>query len=676
MEGPERFPYFLHGGDYNPEQWEKYPDILEQDISLMKKAHINCVSLGIFAWSRLEPEEGVFDFSFFDSVVKRLTENAIRIILATPSGGKPQWMAQKYPEVLRVTPDRRRMMFSERHNHCLSSPVFRQKVKIINTKLAERYASNPNVILWHLSNEYSGECHCELCQQAFREWLKNKYKTLDSLNEAWWNRFWSHTITDWSQIQSPSPIGEQNATGLLMDWKRFVSWQTARFAAFERECVKGVNPALPVTTNLMASYKPIDYFTLSKEIDLVSWDSYPPWHSGNDTLTAVEFAANHDLMRSLKKQPFLLMESTPSQVNWEKVCKLKRPHVHLLSSMQAVAHGAQSVMYFQWRKSRGSCEMFHGAVVDHYSGDDTRTFSEVRETGTALEKIQPVYHTGIESRVCIVWDWENWWALDTAQAALNGDMQYVNTLLSHYQSFWKQGISVDFCNMDADTDLSSYQVLILPLVFMFRNGFEKKIHNFVENGGTVLMTYWSGVVDDRSLAFLGGRPHALMDIFGLRCEELDALYPDEKNQLVFADGKTYTCSRLCDIIKLQGAEVLAVYGADFYKNTPAFTRNHFGKGTAYYLASQPEQDFLDKFYHRLAQELCLPRAVPTQLPDGVTVSMRKNREDEYFFIQNYVHESREVSMGGAYIDLLTNEIFQDIIPISGYGVRVLYKHIK
>ena len=419
-----RFPHLLHGGDYNPEQWLSYPDVLAKDIELMKKAHVNCVSLGIFAWSHLEPEEGVYDFSWLETIIKRLYENGIYTILATPSGARPRWMAQKYPEVLRVANNGVRNAYGDRHNHCLTSPIYRDKVKQINTRLAQHFAGNPAVILWHISNEYSGACYCPLCRKAFIEWVKQKYGTLENLNHAWWADFWSHTYTSWDQVEPPLANGDSTLHGLNLDWKRFTTDQTVDFMREEIRAVKQVNPTLPVTANLMGFFDGLDYFRFGDDLDVVSWDNYPCWHQGDNVAIAAQAAASHDLMRSIKRAPWLLMESTPSMTNWQDVSKLKRPGMHELSSLQAVAHGAQSVQYFQWRKSRGSFEKLHGAVVDHNGEGNTRVFHDVEKTGEWLQQLDAkIYPTRIQPRVALIYDWENRWAVEDAKGPRNSGLQ-------------------------------------------------------------------------------------------------------------------------------------------------------------------------------------------------------------------------------------------------------------
>ena len=670
MSFTPRFPVFLHGGDYNPDQWLDRPDILDRDVELMQQAHVNCVSIGIFAWSRLEPEEGVYDFAWLDEVIDRLWKGGIHIILATPSGARPAWMAQKYPEVLRVNERFQRAHFGGRHNHCPSSPVYRQKVHDINTALAKRYSGHPAVILWHLSNEYSGDCRCELCQEKWRGWLKDKYGDLESLNNRWWTSFWSHRYTDWSQVEPPSPVGESSTTSMWVDWRRFSTWQCKTFMMAERDAVKAVNPELQCTANLMERFWDYDYFDFAEGMDVVSWDSYPQFHSGDDIGRAAEFAMNHEMMRSYKDQPFILMESTPSKVNWKPINKLKRPGMHLLSSLQAVAHGSQSVMYFQWRKGRGGVEMFHGAVVDHDGRGDTRVFRDVTDVGLALEKLQPLYDAPrAKAEACIIYDWSNWWAIDYAQNGQNGNMKYYDSVNMHYRALWQQGVSVDFRDMRACTDLSGYKLVICPMLFMFREGFEEKLRAFVENGGTLLMTYYSGVVDGDDLAFLGGRPYGLMDVLGIRATEFEALFPNDVQSLEMKDGRSFKVTELCEIPENLGAEPLGVYGHDFYAGLPCLARNAFGQGQAYYLAAKVEQAGLDAIYTDIVNELGLEKALPAELPKGVIATARGGA----VFLQNFSGKEQTVALDGSYTDLLTGKTANGTAELAVNGIMVLQK---
>ncbi len=670
MSFTPRFPVFLHGGDYNPDQWLSMPEVLEEDVRLMQEAHVNCVSVGIFSWAALEPEEGVYAFDWLDKVIDRLWQGGIRVILATPSGARPAWMAQKYPEVLRVNSHLQRRHFGERHNHCASSPVYRRKVQEIDRALAERYAKHPGVVLWHISNELSGACWCDKCQQNFREWLKKRYGTLDALNEAWWTGFWAQRYTDWSQIEAPSPLGQTSNLGMQMDWRRFSTDQCRDFVRMERDTVKAVNPELLVTTNLMCRFEDYDYFALAEDLDVVSWDSYPMWHNGDNVAEAVDTAMNHDLMRSLKNQPFLLMESTPSLVNWKPVNKLKRPGMHLLASMQALAHGSESVLYFQWRKGRGGVEMFHGAVVDHDGRADHRVFQDVKQVGVTLEKLQPLYDKPkAPAEVCILFDWNNWWALNLVQAGQKGNMQYFDTVGMHYRALWRLGISVDFRDMREGTDLSGYKMVIAPMLMMTRGGIEEKLRAYVAAGGCLLMTYFSGVVDERFLAHLGDTPHGLTDVLGLRAPELDSLYPGESNTLFLGDARQYKATELCQIVIPEGAEVLATYGEDFYAGTPAFTVHEFGKGKAYYLACKLEQRGINEMYCDLVERLGVSRAMYQAMPEGVVATERGG----VIFLQNYSEQEQSAVLDDCYVDLLTGEQVSGGVQLAVNGVMVLQK---
>ncbi len=637
----------LFGGDYNPEQWLDYPEILERDIELFKQAGINTVTMGMFSWSRLEPEEGQYHVQWLLDIVDRLYQNGIYTILGTPSGARPNWLARQYPQVLRVDSMRRRNLFGGRQNHCYTSPDYRKKVWEINRLLGEKIGTHPGVILLHLSNEYGGDCHCPLCQAAFRNWLKEKYGTIQELNRRWNTEFWSHTYQSFDQIESPSPLGEMMLHALTLDWKRFVTDQTADFARMEKEALYAGGCKKPVTSNFMDDFDGLNYRKFKDVIDVASWDSYPEWHRKPEKETAVETAMQHDFMRSLLKKPHLMMESSPSSTNWQDVSKLRKPGVIRAASLQAVAHGSDSALYFQLRQSRGASEKFHGAVIDHYGGEDTRVYREVCETGQALEALSELTQTSVHAQAAVVYDTENRWAVLDAQGPRNIGMPYKDTAVKMYSAIRRQGLNTDI--IDMEDPLDGYQIVLIPMAYLFHADFEQKVRNFVENGGIAVMTFWSGIVDDTDACFLGGTPHSLMDVFGLRSTEIDGLYDGEENSAAPVKGnslgldRTYTCRNLCELVKTSGAEVLMEYEKDFYQGLPVLTRHAFGKGKAFYVCADMEQAFYTDVLTRIIKQENVSTPME-QIPDGIEVSTRESSEYLYTFVQNFNHEPVSVSL--------------------------------
>lgn len=676
----EKCKHFLHGGDYNPDQWMGTPEVWDEDMRLMKLSNCNAMSVGIFSWSSLEPTEGQFEFGWLDTIMDKLAENNAFAILATPSGARPAWMSEKYPEVLRVQANRVRNLHGLRHNHCFSSPIYREKTLVINQKLAERYKDHPALLLWHISNEFGGDCHCELCQKEFTNWLKKKYdNNLDNLNNAWWTGFWSHRFTAWSQIESPAPHGESAVHAHNLDWKRFVTDQTINFYKNEIIPLRELTPNIPITTNLMGTYPGLDYWKFAQELDVVSWDNYPSWH--NNGMKTWELASNisfvHDINRSLKGgKPFMLMESTPSLVNWQPVNKLKRPGMHLLSSLQAVAHGSDTVQYFQWRKSRGASEKLHGAVVDHCGHEHTRVFGDVTEVGEALSKLDKVIGSTVRPDVAIIYDWENLWAIDDAQALRHDKKEYLKTCETHYRSFWKSGVPVDVINMDCD--FTGYKLLIAPMLYMIRPGVAERIEEFVKGGGTFVTTYWTGLVDENDLCYLGGFPGPLRKVTGVWSEEIDTLYDSDVNGLKFNENNAlgmkgnYEIKTFCELIHEETAVVLATYTQDFYAGMPALTVNHFGNGKSYYMAARAESRFLDDFYFKLTDNLNLKRALEVELPEGVTAQLRSDGINKFVFVMNFSEAEKEIPTGKVnFTDLLTGGKITKNIVLKPYEIKVL-----
>ncbi len=668
-----KIPVLLHGGDYNPDQWLDCPDILEEDIKMMKKAGVNTATVGVFSWSALEPQEGNFQFGWLHDIMDKLYENGIYTVLATPTGARPAWMDEKYPSVLRVEKDGRRNHHSGRHNHCMSSLEYRALVEKMDTKLAQEFGNHPGLILWHISNELGGECYCDSCKKRFQEYLREKYhNNIEELNKQWWTSFWSRRFDSFEQIEPPYDNGEHSILGLNLDWKRFNSWNMKDYLAFERRILKKYTPQVPATANFMKLFEQLDYVDLAKEIDIISWDGYPSWNNDYETPadTAAELSFDHAVMRSLKKdKPFMLMESTPSLVNWHSVNKLKRPGILRASSIQTIGCGSDTVQYFQWRKGRGAAEQFHGAVVDHLGRDDTRVFKEVSEVGELLKKLAPVTGSRVASKAAVLFDWSNRWAIKDMQGMAHDTKNYEKEVRKFYNIHLKKGINADI--VFPLEDLSSYSLVVLPMYYAVSKEAGAWLKEYVKNGGTVVATYLTAYVNENTLAYLGGFPGAgLGEVFGLYAEELDTLYPTDSNAVLMKDGNKAIVKDYCELIKLTGAEVLGTYESDFYAGMPAVTVHSYGNGKAYYIGTRMEEEDLIKFFTPIWSECGIKEK---ELPEGVEYLTRTAEDGSTFdFYVNYNAMPVTVQLSKDGTNLLNGEAVSgkvEILPFNAVVVK-------
>jgi beta-galactosidase len=666
----------FHGGDYNPDQWQHAPEVLEEDIRLMQQAGCNAFSLNIFGWTACEPEEGRYTFEWLDATFARLHAAGIKIILATPSGAKPAWMAQKYPEIRRTDRGGQRQPYMGRHNCCFNSPVWREKTQGMARKLAERYGRHPALLAWHVNNEYNaGECHCNFCYDAFRAWLKQRYKTLEALNLAWWNHFWSHAYTDWSQIE---PLDPENVACEL-DWRRFISDSCVESFKNEAAPLRELTPDVPVTTNLMANwYNGLDYWKLAGACDFASWDAYPIWGQGDDAKEAAGVAFAHDVARSYKAgRPFVMMESTPSGTNWMDVCKLKRPGQHAAASLQALAHGSDTVLYFQWRKGSGGFEQHHGAVVDHDGSADTRVFQEVAALGKDLAKLSPILGASTQADVAMLWDWENHWAVELFKGVHKTHRDLDDDVRAHYFELWRRGVAVDAVSLRHS--LKGYKLLIAPWLYMVPQAYAHELRAFVEGGGTIVTGFMASTVDESGLCHRGGRPGLLREVFGLWAEETDALYDFEEQAAIAAPKNLaglkgrYAVKHIAEHLHLEGAQALARFGADWLKGKPAVTVNRFGQGRAYYLGARLDGSALSDLYAKLLPELKVAQALPVaSLPEGVEASLRGKGEERFLFLVNHRDKARRVPLGKVKgKDLLSGKKAAGTWALRPYGAAVI-----
>jgi beta-galactosidase len=656
-----RLPNLWHGGDYNFEQWT--PKIWDEDMALMKEARFKVATLGVFSWCKLEPEEGHFEFDWLDEIIERLSTADRYFILATPSATPPPWMGHQYPEIIRTGSDRVRRRFGNRVNYNLGSAIYRQKCRSISHRLAERYGDHPRLLAWHASNEYGGADFGSESITAFQKWLQGKYGSLAALNEAYWSTFWSHRYSNWDQIDAPGePYAETSIPALTVDWKRFVTDQTVEFMLNEISPLRSISPEVPITSNFMGAYPGVNYRQFSAHLDFASWDSYPGFGTDlTEVDTWIATAFKHDLTRCLDPhRRWMLMECSPSSSNWYSTMALKKPGMHRFEVLQAVAHGADGVHYFQWRQSRGSQEQLHGAVLGHGSKSDRRVFADVAEVGLDLEEMAGIAGSRVEAHVAIIFDWEARWALEAACGPIQGDKKYESTAIDYYRPFWEAGIPVDV--VGPNDDLSGYRLVLAPMMYSLQPNFAERISKFVEAGGSFVTTYLSGWTDENSLIFENGFLGPLRELLGVWSEEVDALTAKQSNYVLVSglgmDG-SYECTDFCELVHPTTAYTLATYGKDFYQGRAALTVNDFGKGHAYYVASRNESNFTSRFLLAVAYEAQIFPLIEI-LPDGVTAQRRLGTDRSWTFLMNATSSDQYVS----------TQIWGDI-TLAPWGVCVL-----
>ncbi len=672
MINDKRIKKILYGGDYNPEQWPE--SVWKEDMRLLKLAGIDIVTLNVFSWAALQPGEETYCFEKLDKIMDMVEKSGLKVCMATSTAAHPAWMAKRHPDVLRTGFNGMKRKFGDRHNSCPNSPTYRKYSVRLAKELALRYGNRTSIVGWHICNEYGGECYCENCEAAFREWLKKKYGFLENLNQAWDTAFWGHTFYDWDEIVAPNLLSEHFAydrttfQGISLDYRRFNSDSILECFKGEYEAIRSVLPDAKITTNLMGFYKPLDYQKWAEEMDFISWDNYP---ANEDPYSRI--AMNHDLMRGIKGgNPFVLMEQTPSVTNWLAYNVLKRPGVMRLWSYQAVAHGADAVMFFQMRRSIGACEKYHGAVIDHVGHEHTRVFREIAELGKELERLGDRTLGGrCRSKVAIIADWDNWWALEYS-AGPSRDIKYLDEVFLYYRALEEQNYSVDIIGVK--DDLEQYQVVIAPVLYMVKGDYDEKLRRFVKNGGTFITTYFSGIVEEHDLVTIGGYPGKLRDILGIWVEESDALPSGKANRFVW-EKEEYPASLLCDIIHLEGARDLADYGEDFYAGTPVLTSNHYGKGEAFYVGTRSSQGFYREFLKKCLTEKEIYPVVDAQ--EGIEATVRYKENKSLLFVLNHRDDEGEIVLEEDRTELLTGQDYpagsritlkaKDVMILEGDG---------
>ena len=651
-------PGLAFGGDYNPEQWPA--DVRLEDLGLMKEAGVNLLSVGIFSWALLEPREGEYDFAWLDEVLDNLAGTGIKVALATATAAPPAWLVRKHPEVLPVTAEGTVLERGSRRHYSPSSAVYRRYATGITRKLAERYKDHPALALWHVDNELG--CHVSEFYgpedaAAFRVWLERRYGSTEALNEAWGTAFWSQHYASFEEIIPPGAAPTTLNPTQRLDFQRFSSWALLDYYRSLLQVIREVTPDVPATTNLMvsSSTKSMDYFHWANDLDVIANDHYLV---AADPERHVELAFSADLTRGIAGgEPWILMEHSTSAVNWQPRNRPKMPGEMLRSSLAHVARGADAVMFFQWRQSYAGAEKFHSAMVPH-GGRETRVWREVVELGAALRSLGPVRGTAVQSRVAIVFDYEAWWASEL-DSHPSEDVKYLDLMRALHRSLYLRGITVDFVHASAPLD--GYGLVLVCTLYNVTDPGARAIASAAEAGATVLVTYFSGIVDENDHIRRGGYPGAFRELLGISVEEFHPLLAGESVKL--NDGGTG--SVWSEHVHLAGAEALNTFTEFPLEGVPSLTRRAVGRGAAFYLATFPDQDGIERLVDRLLAE---SGAAPVADADFGVELTRRRATDGSSFVFAINHSGVDASVRVAGTELLSGAAFTGTVPAGRVAV--------
>lgn len=661
-------PHMLYGGDYNPEQWPE--NVWLADMRLMREAGVTLVSVGIESWSRLEPRPGEYDVGWLDRVLDLLHAHGVKADLATATATPPPWLGRLYPESLPVTADGVTLWPGGRQQYCPSSVAYRERASALVRHIAERYRAHPALALWHVNNEYGchvAHCYCDASAVAFRAWLERRYGTIERLNAAWETAFWSQRYDSWEEINPPRRVPAMANPTQRLDFARFSSNALLDLFAMERAILDEVTPDIPVTTNFMGFWKSVDYWAWAPHQSIVSHDSYP---DPADPAAHVGAAMECDLMRSLGQgSPWLLMEQTPSTVNWRPHNIPKQPGQMRLWSLQAVARGADGIMFFQWRASKAGAEKFHGAMLPHV-GTDSRVWREVVALGADLAKLDAVLGARVPAEVAILFDWESWWALEI-DAIPSVDVGQMDQLARYYAPLYDRNIPVDFVRPDGD--LAGYKVVLAPNLYLAREGAGANLERFVARGGRLVMSFFSGIVDEEDHVLLGGYPAPFRALLGIRVEEFVPYVPGQANTLTVPNEGAYACDLWADVINLEGAEALARFDSGYDAGRPAVTRHVYGRGESYYLGTRPDVPFLARLLARVCREAGIA-GIPA--PEGVEAVRRVDGATSILFALNHTTAPVDLPLERPGRDLLTGALYGSVVPLGPRDAVVLRETVQ
>jgi len=597
------------GGDYNPEQWPE--SVWDEDIALMQRARVTLVTVGVFSWAKLEPSEGVYTFGWLDRIMDKLHAAGIRVDLATATASPPPWLTHRYPEVLPVTENGVRLQVGSRQQYCPSSPVYRRLAQNLVTAIVDRYASHPALEMWHINNEYGchlSRCYCDVSAAAFRVWLQRRYRTIDQLNETWGTAFWSQWYGSFDEVYTPSRAPYYRNPGQVLDFDRFSSDELLDCFREEAAVVRAGSPRIPLTTNFMGFFKPVDYWAWASELDLICDDSYP---DPSDPRSPMLAAMSRDLMRSLAAgKPWILMEQAASAVNWRDINVAKPAGMMRALSLQAVARGADGVLFFQWRQSDRGGERFHSAMLPH-AGTETVSWRAIEALGHELDQHSDVVEGAVVASVAMVFEWDSWWSLE--QDGVPARLSYLALLQAWYLPFFEAGITVDF--VTTQSDLSGYSLVIVAGLFAVNPSELSPLHDFADRGGQLIVSFQSAIVDRTGRLMPGGFLGPLAGTLGVRIDEFTPIAAGTSAEVEGGIGSLWA-ERIVSI----DSEILVRFTDGDLAGSPAVTRRRVGQGTAHYFATMPDPELLAT----LIQGIVAAAGIPARegIPSGTEVVKR------------------------------------------------------
>ncbi|MFH8418919.1 beta-galactosidase [Streptomyces collinus] len=664
---PRGLTRLAFGGDYNPEQWPE--SVWQEDVRLMREAGVTMVSVGIFSWALLEPSPGRYDFGWLDRLLDLLHEHGIRVDLGTPTVVPPVWFYRAHPEALPVTAEGVRYEFGSRAAICHSNADYRSAAAAITTKLAERYGDHPALAMWHVHNEYGvpvSACYCASCAAHFRRWLATTYGTVDAVNEAWGTAFWGQRYGGFEDINPPRLTPAAVNPGQALDYKRFADATMRENFRMERDILHRLSPGVPVTTNFMTALSQcdsVDYWAWGREVDLVTNDHYL---ITDGRRTHVNLAMAADLTRSVAGgAPWLLLEHSTSGVNWQLRNPAKAPGQMARNSLAHVARGSEGALFFQWRQSRRGAEKFHSAMVPH-GGTDTRVWREVVELGASMEGLSEIRGTRTEADVAVLWDWHSWWA-QTLDWRPSVDHDARERADAFYEALYDRHLTVDFAHPEAD--LSRYPLVVVPALYLMTEAAGRNLKAYVEQGGTLVVSFFSGIVDQHDAVHEGAYPGPLRDVLGLTVEEFSPLLPGERVRVTGPDGTELSADVWTEFVVPRGAETVSAYADGPAAGLPAVTRHRLGEGTAWYVSTRLGADGLDALLGRAGEDAGL--APRTDLPRDVEVVRRTGASGTYLFAVNHTGSDAKVPLEAAGTELLTGDRAAGRLAVPAGAVRIV-----